>query len=144
MAIVFNVEDVDLPSIRFFNMKRILKEAIIKEHLRLGEINYIFCSDKFLLEINRQYLNHDYYTDVISFDYSEKKIIAGDIFISTECVFSNSQTFSQSYEEELIRVISHGLLHLLKYNDKEQDEVMIMREKEAELICRYYESNGQN
>ena len=144
MAIVFNVEDVDLPGIRFVNLKRILKEEILKADFKLGEINYIFCSDKYLLEINRQYLEHDYYTDVISFDYSEKNIIGGDIFISTECVYSNSKTFGQSYEGELVRVISHGLLHLLKYNDKEPDEIVIMREKESILISRYYESLIQN
>jgi rRNA maturation RNase YbeY len=140
MAIVFNVEDVVMPDIHFINLKRILKEEIVNADFRIGEINYIFCSDKFILEINRQYLSHDYFTDVITFDYSIKKIVSGDIFISTDCVLSNSSIFSQSYEEELIRVISHGLLHLLKYNDKEPEEILIMREKESYLISRYYDS----
>ena len=85
---------------------------------KCGDISYIFCSDEKILEINREYLDHDYYTDIITFDYTEKNRISGDIFISIDTVKSNADEFEVSYEEELHRIIIHGILHLCGINDK--------------------------
>lgn len=134
MSIQFFNEDVDLPIINFKEVISVLKQSVRANKFKLGAINYIFCSDEYLLKMNKQFLNHDYYTDVITFDYSLENTVGGDIFISTERVENNSETYNQSYETELLRVISHGLLHLLKFNDKEDSEIEIMRAKELELI----------
>lgn len=97
-------------------------------------INYIFCSDPYLLDINIKFLKHDYFTDVITFDYTDGLVVSGDIYISTDMVMNNSVIFSQIFQEELMRVISHGLLHLLKFNDKEEEEVIAMRRKESDML----------
>jgi probable rRNA maturation factor len=96
----------------------------------LGELVYIFCNDDYLLEKNIKYLNHNTLTDVITFDYCLDKIISGDILISVERVRENSESYNVSFSEELNRVMVHGLLHLLKYNDKTKKQSKIMREKE--------------
>jgi rRNA maturation RNase YbeY len=103
---------------------------IINEHTRFGEISVIVCSDEFLLEMNKQYLNHNYYTDIITFNYNEAGIISGDLFISIERVKDNAETYSTAWEKELLRVIFHGVLHLVGYNDKTTKEKEIMRRKE--------------
>lgn len=136
MSIEFFKEDVDLPEINFKVVISVLKQSVRAYKFKLGVINYIFCSDEYLLKMNKQFLNHDYYTDVITFDYSKETTVGGDIFISTDRVKNNSETYSQSYETELLRVISHGLLHLLKFNDKEESEIEIMRSRELELILQ--------
>ena len=105
--------------------------------LKLGTINYIFCSDNYLLKINQQYLNHDYFTDVITFDYTIKLLVSADIYISTERVLNNSTIFDQSFSDELVRVISHGFLHLLGYNDKKCEEKILMKEMEDEMIRKF-------
>ena len=140
MSVYFYNEDVSLPSLNYDVLKNVLKNEIRRNGLRLGEINYIFCSDNYLLDLNIKFLNHNFYTDVITFDYSENNIIAGDIYISTERVLNNSVIFEQNYSNELIRVISHGLLHLLKYNDKELVEIELMRMKESEIMNKYFTS----
>lgn len=140
MSVYFYNEDVSLPSLNYDVLKNVLKNEIRRNGLRLGEINYIFCSDNYLLDLNIKFLNHNFYTDVITFDYSENNIIAGDIYISTERVLNNSVIFEQNYSNELIRVISHGLLHLLRYNDKELVEIELMRMKESELMNKYFAS----
>ncbi len=112
------------------NLFNWLNSVIQEEGKHPGEINIIFCSDTYLLEMNKKYLNHDYYTDVITFDYSEKDIISGDIFISVDRVKENAQTYKQTFLNELNRVIVHGVLHLLGYKDKTEDEQKIMRQKE--------------
>lgn len=106
--------------------------SIITSHqFFLEEINYIFCSDDYLLQINTDYLNHDYYTDIITFDNSEEpKVIESDIFISIERVKENAQEQNTLFEEELNRVMVHGVLHLLGYSDKTKEEKTVMREKE--------------
>lgn len=134
MSIEFFHEDVSLPILNFNVIKKYLKQAIRQNKFRLGTINYIFCSDEYLLNLNKEFLDHDYYTDVITFDYCENDVINGDIYVSTDRVKNNSDTYRQTYETELLRVISHGLLHLLKYNDKEESEIEIMRIKESEII----------
>ena len=114
-------------------------EKIIKtEKKSLGEISYIFCDDDYLLDINIKHLNHDSYTDIITFNYCEKDLISGDIFISTERVEENAQTYQVSFHEELLRVMSHGVLHLIGYNDKTDKEEEIMRQKEDEKIKMFH------
>ena len=111
-----------------------LSKVIISENKKEGEINYIFCDDEYLLEINQQYLDHDTLTDIISFDYSVGNELHGDVFISVERVRDNALDFSVSFEEELLRVLVHGVLHYSGYKDKSEADEKIMREKENEKI----------
>jgi len=134
MSIQFFNEDVSKPLLNYDVISKVLKQVIRTNKSKLGDINYIFCSDEYLLQLNMKFLRHDYFTDVITFDYSENVLVSGDIYISTDRVKQNAGTYGQLYETELLRVISHGLLHLLKFNDKEESEIEIMRLKESELI----------
>ena len=102
---------------------------------RIGEIAYIFCSDEKILEVNRQYLQHDYYTDIITFDYCEGNRLSGDLFISLETVKTNSEQFNTPYEEELHRTIIHGILHLCGINDKGPGEREIMEAAENKALA---------
>lgn len=115
-----------------------LQQVIISEEKKEGDINYIFCDDEYLHEINVKYLNHDDYTDIISFDNAVGNILHGDIFISTERVAENAEKFQVSFQEELKRVIAHGLLHFCGYKDKTDDEAQLMREKEDEKIKMFH------
>lgn len=137
MSISFYNEDVVLPGINFEVIQKVIKGEVRKHKVKLGEINFIFCSDDYLLDLNLKFLNHDYYTDVITFDYSDEAAVSGDIYISTDRVLNNSATFEQNFTDEIVRVISHGMLHLLKYNDKDSDEILMMRRKESEMVDRY-------
>ena len=96
----------------------------------LGDINIIFCSDNYILDVNMKYLQHDYFTDIITFDYCEKKVLSGDLFISVDSVRENSVYYGTEFEDELNRVIVHGLLHLIGYDDHSEEDVKVMREKE--------------
>ena len=96
----------------------------------LGDINIIFCSDNYILVVNMKYLQHDYFTDIITFDYCEKKVLSGDLFISVDSVRENSVYYGTEFEDELNRVIVHGLLHLIGYDDHSEEDVKVMREKE--------------
>ena len=107
-----------------------LKNVILSEEKSLGEVAYIFCDDSFLLKKNIEFLKRDYLTDVITFDYSKKNKISGDIFISINRVKENSKKFNESFLTELERVMVHGLLHLLGYNDKTKKESLLMTKKE--------------
>ncbi len=107
-----------------------IAKVIIEENKKTGDINYIFCDDKYLLEKNQNYLNHDTYTDIITFDYSEDNTISGDLFISTERVEENAKKFNFTFDQELKRVMIHGVLHLMGYGDKTKDQEKEMREKE--------------
>lgn len=102
---------------------------------RTGAINYIFCSDEHLLLVNKQYLNHDYYTDIITFDYTENKRLAGDIFISIDRVADNAQTYKTTFEQELYRVLIHGILHLAGYKDKGKADEKLMRKNEDDALA---------
>ncbi|MGY5845959.1 rRNA maturation RNase YbeY [Salegentibacter sp. HM20] len=108
------------------------------EAKELGEINYIFCDDEYLHKINVDYLNHDTYTDIISFDYTSGNLLSGDIYISTERVVENAQNFDQEFQTELLRVMAHGLLHLCGYKDKSESESRVMRQKEEEKIQMFH------
>ena len=107
-----------------------ITQTIEKERYKLGEVNYIFCSDEQLLEKNIEFLNHDTYTDIISFDYTLGNLISGDIFISIDRVTENSNSFKTSFNDELNRVMIHGILHYCGYNDKSEEEKNLMRSKE--------------
>ncbi|WP_108425115.1 rRNA maturation RNase YbeY [Flagellimonas amoyensis] len=103
-----------------------------------GQIDYIFCTDDYLLELNKQYLNHDTLTDIITFDYTMANTISGDVFISTERVKENAETFGVEFTNELLRVMAHGLLHLIGYGDKSDEEKAVMRQKEEEKIKMFH------
>ena len=114
-------------------------ETIVEsENKVLGEISYIFCDDDFLHNINMQYLNHDTLTDIISFDYTEGDVISGDIFISIERVEDNANDFNIPFEEELKRVLAHGVLHYCGYKDKSDTDALLMRAKEDEKIKLFH------
>lgn len=135
MAINFFEEEVSFSLNEKRKRKTWLKKIAEAEDHKISELNYIFCSDEYLLNINVEYLDHDTYTDIITFDNSEEEnILEGDIFISIERVKENSQTLKISEEKELSRVISHGLFHLLGYKDKSDEEANLMRNKEEFAI----------
>ncbi len=115
-----------------------INRVILSEEALVGNLNYIFCDDKYLLKINQKHLNHNTFTDIITFDYSEGQVVSGDIFISTERVKDNAGIFSKTFQEELLRVMVHGILHLLGYNDKTKDEAIVMRNKEEEKVKLFH------
>lgn len=122
----------DIPSLKVNKtyLKKYIKELITKELFKVGNVTIIFCSDAYLLEINKQYLNHDYYTDIVTFDYGENSVISGDLFISVDRIKENAENFKATFKEELFRVVFHGVLHLVGYNDKTEEEHKEMRQKE--------------
>lgn len=112
---------------------------IIKgEDASLNKIDFIFCTDIYLLELNKKYLKHDAFTDIITFDYSKQHYLSGDVFISIERVRDNAKGLNIVFNEELLRVMSHGVLHLLGFNDKSEAEVITMRAKEEEKIKLFH------
>ena len=111
-----------------------IQDCVLTEGFKLGEINYIFCDDTYLHKLNVEFLNHDTLTDIISFDNTMGKLISGDIFISIERVKENAATFNASFEEELHRVIIHGVLHYLGYKDKNEEDQLAMTLKENESL----------
>lgn len=115
-----------------------INRVILSEGFIVGQIDYIFCTDEYLLELNQEYLNHDTFTDIITFDYTEGKTISGDIFISTDRVKENAEEFKVDVFEELRRVMSHGVLHLAGYGDKGEMESKQMRIKEDEKIKMFH------
>ena len=114
-----------------------IREMVQSKNRKIGDVNYIFCSDDYLLDINQQYLNHDTYTDIITFDYCEGEVLNGDIFISVERVRENAQKFEVSFQEELVRVMAHGILHLCGYKDKTKPQAAEMRKQEKWAIELY-------
>lgn len=115
-----------------------LNTVISSEKKTLDEVSYIFCDDEYLLEINQKYLNHDTYTDIITFDNSLGNTLGGDIFISTERVTENSKEFEVAFGEELRRVLVHGILHLCGYKDETPEEKSLMRRKEEEKMNMFH------
>ena len=124
-----------MPAIKKRETSEWIKAVAASYGKRVGEIAYIFCSDEKILEVNRQYLEHDYYTDIITFDYTEGNRISGDLFISLDTVRTNAEQFDQPYERELYRVIIHGVLHLCGINDKGPGEREIMEEAENKALA---------
>ena len=116
--ITYNTENVAMPKIRRRDTSTWIKQVAAAHGKTVGDVAYIFCDDEKILDVNRQYLQHDYYTDIITFDYTEGDIISGDIFISLDTVRTNAQKFHTDYKQELRRVIIHGILHLCGINDK--------------------------
>ena len=134
MAIIYHAEGVRFPAIGRRETTKWIKFVVQFYGKRVGDVAYIFCSDQKILEMNKQYLQHDYYTDIITFDYTEGNKISGDIFISIDTVKSNSEQLATGYHEELHRVIIHGILHLCGWNDKIPEDKQQMREKENEAL----------
>ncbi len=116
-----------------------LEQVAKKEHKKITALNYVFCSDEYLLSMNKEHLNHDTYTDIITFGYSPKESteITGDIFISIDRVKENAKTYQTTFQNELRRVLSHGLLHLCGYKDKTSSDKSTMREKEESALSLY-------
>jgi len=132
-VITFNSET----SFTLNNQNKLVKwigDVVSSEGFQVGEINYIFCDDSYLNKINQEFLNHDTFTDVISFDYTLGKEIGGDIFISIERVLENAEKFNEVFENELHRVMIHGILHFIGYKDKAKKDKTLMRTKEDEKI----------
>ena len=145
----FLENQVIMPDVHFFfpykknilternKLKLFIQQLFKKEKSKLNSIQYIFCSDEYLLEINRQYLNHDYFTDIITFNLGEKEIV-GEVYISIDRIKDNATTYKTSFKKELHRVIFHGALHLCGYKDKLNEEKKIMRAKEDRYLQDYF------
>lgn len=135
MAITFNTQGTDFSLKKKAALKNWIAAVAKKEKRTCGNISYIFCSDEELLKINIQYLNHKTLTDIITFDYTEEDKIAGDIFISVERVEENAEKYKVDFENELHRVMIHGILHLCGYKDKTPKDEKLMRKKEDEALA---------
>lgn len=133
MVSYFN-QDIDFKLKEKSLNNRWLKMVAESEIKKLGNISYIFCSDANILDVNIKYLGHDYYTDIITFDYTEGNTISGDLFISIDSVKENAELYSASFEDELDRVMVHGVLHLIGYDDHTEEDIKTMRAKEDYYI----------
>jgi len=141
LAINFFSEKIDF-KVKYKNIvKKWIRFVIISEKKSVGNINYIFSSDEYLLKINVKYLEHDYYTDIITFDYNKGDVINGDIYVSVDRVSENSKIYSNSAREEFSRVMVHGVLHLLGYKDKTPKQIKVMRKKEDDYLV-FLKSNS--
>lgn len=132
--ISFFAEEIQFPTIHEDKLTNWIERVAARYEKSIGELTYIFCDDDKILEINRQYLQHDYYTDIITFDYSEADEISGDIFISLDTVLSNSQLYHTGFTDELHRVIIHGVLHLCGISDESEANQKQMRLAENEAL----------
>lgn len=135
--IYFDSEDIDFDYEKSSEFSDFAKDMIKENGKKCGEISFVFCSDDYLYEMNKKHLNHDYLTDVITFDYCEKKIVSGDIFISIDRIKDNAQTYEVSFENELNRIMIHGILHLLKFDDKTEKDKELMTQKEDYYLSKY-------
>ena len=134
VMISYQTFNVKMPPIRRRDVSAWVRRVAAGYGKKVGEVAYIFCDDEKILEVNRQYLNHDYYTDIITFDYCEDDTISGDLFISLDTVRSNAEAQGTPYDEELHRVIIHGILHLCGINDKGPGERAIMEAAENKAL----------
>lgn len=132
--IEFETKNVGMPALDFAKVDRWLGEVAASHNRKVGNVNYLFCDDEEILRVNREFLRHDYFTDIITFDYSHKDRIGGDIFISLDTVASNARDLGQEYGVELLRVIAHGVLHLCGINDKGPGEREIMEAAENKAL----------
>lgn len=132
--ITFQAENIDFPKIKKQATKNWIKLVAENYGKKIGDINYLFCTDEKILEVNNQYLSHDFYTDIITFDYSEGNTLSSDIFISLDTVRTNSQKYNTGFMEELHRVIIHGILHLCGIDDKSEHEEKAMRKAENKAL----------
>ena len=132
--ITYQADGIDMPAIKHRETTAWIKAVAATHGRRVGEIGYMFVDDEKILEVNKQYLGHDYYTDVITFDYDEGMVINGDIVISLDTVRTNAKLFNKRYEDELHRVIIHGVLHLCGINDKGPGEREVMEANENKAL----------
>ncbi|MGN0028666.1 MAG: rRNA maturation RNase YbeY [Marinilabiliaceae bacterium] len=133
--ISFENEDVELKLKNKLILKKWIKQVAESYGFKTGDLTYIFCSDDKILEVNRQYLQHDYYTDVITFDYDEDGVVSGDMFISVDTVRTNAEQYAPSFDDEMHRVIIHGVLHLCGLKDKAPDDEKKMRAAEEKALA---------
>lgn len=139
MAIRFSVQDVHFELENEQNLKKWISDVVLRRGKAVGNISYLFCDDNYLLGVNRQYLNHDTYTDIITFDYVVGNLVSGDIMISVDRVGENAEKFGVPFEQELHRVVIHGVLHLLGQGDKTDSEAAEMRRLENEALALWNE-----
>ena len=133
----FAAEDIDMPELDERKVTRWIRAVAAEYGFGVGNINYIFCSDERELAVNREFLGHDYYTDVITFDYSTESTLNGDIFISLDTVRSNAEMVGASFEQELLRILIHGVLHLTGQGDKTPETKVQMTEKEEKALAKW-------
>lgn len=137
--IEYFAEDVGMPDFNQTDVNDWISTIIENHGKELGELSVIFCSDDYILKVNREYLNHDYFTDIITFDYCEESLINGDLFISLDTVKDNSNDFNTGYDNELMRVVIHGVLHLIGFKDKTDEDQAEMTNQEnmsLSLLCK--------
>ena len=139
MTILWNTDGAAMPQLDQTKVEAWIKEVARRHDRILGDIAYMFCNDEKIIEVNRQFLQHDYYTDIITFDYSRGKLISGDMFISLDTVATNAEMVKDAYDRELLRVVIHGILHLCGINDKGPGEREIMEQHEDEALAIYNE-----
>lgn len=132
--ITYSSENVAMPKIKRRDTSKWIRQVAASYGRKVGEVGYLFCDDEKILEVNNEYLGHDYYTDIITFDYDEGDVINGDLVISLDTVRTNAELFGKSYEDELHRVIIHGILHLCGINDKGPGEREIMEAAENKAL----------
>jgi rRNA maturation RNase YbeY len=143
MTITFNKADKNTTLNNKVALKAFIEKQIKKEGLTIESLNYVFCSDKYLLGMNKQFLNHDYYTDIISFDLSEVPgQLVAEVYISVDRVKENAKTLNNPYSNELLRVIFHGALHFCGYKDKKPADAKLMRSMEEKWIKAYMKLTG--
>ncbi len=142
--IAFYADDVDLPRLRKRTVRRWIEDVAERYQKEVGDICYQFCNDDHILQTNQDFLDHDYYTDIITFDESHDNVIAGDILISVDTVRSNAEQYDLEYEEELHRVIIHGVLHLCGLKDKTDQEEALMHQAEDEALAMLHEQIGED
>ncbi len=133
--ITYSSENVPMPKIRKRDTTAWIRRVAAQYGRKVGEVGYLFCDDEKILEVNREFLQHDYYTDIITFDYDEDDVINGDLVISLDTVRTNAEQFGKDYDEELYRVIIHGILHLCGINDKGPGEREIMEAAENKALA---------
>ena len=133
--ISYNTENVKMPAIRKRDTTAWIRRVAATYQKKVGEVGYLFCDDEHILQVNREYLGHDYYTDIITFDYCEDDVLNGDLVISLDTVRSNAELFGKPYDEELHRVIIHGILHLCGINDKGPGEREQMEAAENKALA---------
>ena len=133
--ISYSSENVKFPAIKRRETTAWIKKVAATYQKKIGEVGYLFCDDEHILQVNRDYLGHDYYTDIITFDYCEGDVLNGDLVISLDTVRSNAEQFDKTYDDELHRVIIHGILHLCGINDKGPGEREIMEKNEDEALA---------
>lgn len=138
MSIQYFNEDISFPKVKKRIITDWIKKVIIAEGKEVGDISFISCSDEYLLEVNKKFLEHDYYTDVITFDYVENDIISGDIFISIDRIKANSVEFKCDFTNEFLRILIHGVLHLIGYKDKTKSDKLLMTQKEDFYLNLYF------